>query len=102
MTTPEKQEIIIVGMTTARLRVPPVPSNRENCLDCGAEVWVDVTVRHDGCLCIECALPQAEKIDFAPLADVAATLRRHGMTDAEIERASEYAEAMLRGPRREG
>lgn len=98
----EKPKMILLCMTTTRLPVPPIPANKEKCQSCGAEVWVDATVRHDGCVCMDCALAQAERIEFSPHADVAATLRRHGMTDAEIERSAEYAEAMLRGPRREG
>jgi hypothetical protein len=65
-------------------------------------VWVDATVRQDGCICMDCALAQADKIEFSPHPDVEATLRRHGMSDADIERASDYAEGILRGPRREG
>lgn len=98
----EKDQIIMVCMTTTRLRVPPVPCKREKCQTCDAEVWVDSTVRHDACLCMDCALAQAEKIAFSPHPDTKATLRRHGMTDAQIERAAEYAEAILGGPRREG
>jgi len=97
-----EEEIILVCMTTTRLRVPPIPCNRENCQTCGVDVWVDATVRHDACLCMDCALAQAEKIEFSPHPDVKATMRRHGMTDAQIERASEYAQGLLRGPRTEG
>jgi len=102
MSTPEKQEIILVCMTTVRLRVPAIPCNRENCQACGVDVWVDATIHHDGCICMDCALAQAKKIEFSPHPDVEATLRRHGLSDADIERASEYAQRILRGPRREG
>jgi len=98
----DDQKIIMVCYTTTRLRVPAIPCNRERCQACGAEVWVDATMRHDGCLCMESALREPEKLDFTPHPDVEATLRRYGMSDADIKRASEYGERILRGPRREG
>jgi len=98
----EKPEILMVCRTVARLPVPYCPCNRERCQSCGAEVWVDATVHHDACICIDCALAQAKKIEFSPHPDVEATLRRHGLSDADIERASEYAQGILGGPRREG
>jgi len=98
----EKQGVIMVCMTTARLRAPHIPCKREHCQTCGAEVWVDATVRHDACICTDCALAQGEKIQFSPHPGVEATLRRHGMSQAEIERAAHRARRFLRGARRQG
>jgi len=94
--------IILICMTTRQLRRPPIPSDLEQCGQCGVEVWVDATVRHDACLCMACALKHAELIDWTPHPDVAATLRRFGMSDAEIERVSEFARQTLKGRRLQG
>jgi hypothetical protein len=94
--------MILICLTTVQLRRPLIPCDRERCEECGVEVWVDATVKHDGCLCTACALGQADLIECSPHPDVLATLRRFGMSESEIERVVEFARRVLKGPRPQG
>lgn len=91
--------IILICMTTRQLRRPLIPCELEQCEQCGVDVWVDATVKHDACLCMPCALKHPELIECIIHPDVAATLRRFGMSDAEIERVSEFMGQMLKRQR---
>ena len=99
---PESEKIIMVCVPVRRMPIAPIPSSREACGECGIEVWVDATIAHHGCICMDCAARLPGEVDIAVLPGVRETLHRHGMNDDEIGRVTEFAQHTLRGPRREG
>ncbi len=61
----EEEEKFYVALRAAQMQVPPIPSVKLVCSDCGESVWVDKKVERLWSklpvLCLECALI---KMDF--------------------------------------
>lgn len=102
MAETEAREVIMICTPTARLPRPHVPSHREACRECGAEVWVDSGAAHTACICTDCALERGRALRLAIHPDVRARLRGLGWTDDRIDRIHGYARAIMHGPRGEG
>jgi hypothetical protein len=85
---------------------PSFESRIERCCRCDGEVWVDVKIPHDDCVCIRCFDVEAAStpggMDFEIHPATRETLRSQGWTDERIDRQAKWMRLLQTAPRRQG